>query len=83
MTRAWSQTRCARCGHEEKRYANVKRCRACHGPLTRVEPSDERDIEIARLRERLALAERIVQIARFWACHDAGLLGAIKEWETS
>lgn len=30
---------------------------------------------------RLELAERIVHIAKFWAAHDAGLLGAIREWE--
>lgn len=33
MTRAWSQTRCTRCGHEETRYSNVKCCRACGGAL--------------------------------------------------
>lgn len=40
-----------------------------------------RERRIRELRARLELAERIVQIARFWACHDAGLLGAIREWE--
>lgn len=42
-----------------------------------------RESRIRELRARLELAERIVHIARFWAAHDAGLLGAIKEWEAS
>ena len=78
--RSYSNTRCRDCGHQEVRYCNVQRCRACGGRIER--PAAE-DAEIARLRTRLALAERIVHIARFWAAHDAGLLGAIKEWEAS
>lgn len=40
-----------------------------------------RESRIRELRARIELAERIVQIARFWSAHDAGLLGAIREWE--
>lgn len=41
-----------------------------------------RESRIRELRTRIELAERIVQIARFWACHDAGLAGALKEWDS-
>lgn len=40
-----------------------------------------RERRIRELRARLELADRIVHIAKFWAAHDAGLLGAIREWE--
>ena len=40
-----------------------------------------RESRIRELRARLELADRIVYIAKFWAAHDAGLLGAIKEYE--
>lgn len=70
MTRSWSQTICRRCGHEERRYANVKRCRVCAGPLERPQPSDD----------RLVLARRIVDRARMWAAHDDVLAELIREW---
>lgn len=81
--RSYSNTRCRDCGHEEVRYANVRRCRACGGLVERPAEPDDRDAEIVRLRARVELANRIVHIARFWAAHDAGLLGAIKEWEAA
>lgn len=56
--KAWTATRCRRCRHEEVRYCNVKRCRACGGPLERIAPPD-----------RLILAKQIVARAKLWAAH--------------
>lgn len=68
MTRSYSMTRCTRCGHTEKRYANVKRCRECHGPLER--PPARED-----------LMRRIVERAWLWASHDDVLRALLREWE--
>ena len=47
--KSYSLTRCRDCGHEEVRYSNVKRCRACHGPVER--PLAPADAELHLLRE--------------------------------
>lgn len=71
MPRAWSKTRCTRCHHEEVRYSNVKRCRACGGPLER--PGADRDV----------LLRQIVDRARLWAAHDPILAELLREWENA
>lgn len=54
--RSYSTTRCRDCGHEEVRYANVRRCRACGGPVDR--PQLPADAELRLLRELRADVER-------------------------
>lgn len=68
--RSYSKTRCLVCKHEEVRYANVKRCRACHGPIERMAPPDRRE-----------LMDKIVARCRMWAVHDPILQELIREWE--
>lgn len=72
--RSYTKTRCTRCGHEEVRYVNVKRCRACGGPIERPAPADA-------AAARLELAERIVDRAWLWASHDAELWELLRKWK--
>ena len=70
--RNYSLTHCRDCGHEEVSYANVKRCRVCHGPVEWSAPAGRRE-----------LMERIVARARLWAAHDEQLAVLIREWEAT
>ena len=71
---AYGPTRCADCGHEERRYSNVKHCRNCGGPLVRPRAEDADQV-------KLALARRIV--ARAWehAEHDRDLRELLRKWD--
>jgi hypothetical protein len=71
---AYTLTRCRDCGHEERRYSNVKRCRVCRGPLERPTVAEQ---SAARLR----LAGQIVERARLWSAHDPVLQALLREWE--
>lgn len=76
MTRAWSNTRCTRCGHEETRDSAWRCCSACGGPLERPQMADDN-------AARLELARRIVARAWLWAVHDSELRDLLRKWEAS